>query len=84
MGEPQAGLKALTQVLKDDGFMTIALYSKIARRNINLVRNEVKSLNPSHENITKIRQDILSSSDSDPKSTILNSTDFYSTSGCRD
>ncbi len=45
MEEPDAGLRALKSVLKENGVMRIALYSEIARRNIVRIQNWIKEQN---------------------------------------
>ena len=45
---PLAGWKVLANCLKPTGLMRIALYSKIARRNIIKTRDEIKKLEIGH------------------------------------
>ncbi|PCJ17725.1 MAG: hypothetical protein COB02_12980 [Candidatus Cloacimonadota bacterium] len=83
--KPQLGLKSITNILNNGGFMSLAFYSKIARRNINLMRERLKGIEANYENIVECRHQILNYfSESDPVFQISLSTDFYSISGCRD
>ena len=88
MEDPLAGWKILTDLLMEDGLMSIALYSETARKDLNGPRNEFRSMGftPNRENIRKYRSNILKriSQGEISRSSILNKFDFYSTSGCRD
>jgi Tfp pilus assembly protein PilF/ubiquinone/menaquinone biosynthesis C-methylase UbiE len=88
MEDPLAGWEVLTNLLMEDGLMSIALYSDTARKDLNGPRNEFRSMGlaPNRENIRKYRSNILKriSQGAISRSSILNKFDFYSTSGCRD
>lgn len=84
MEDPDQGLKSLLKVLKEKAFMRLALYSRRARRHINLAREKFSNMKPTAQNISKARQSILGSDARDPLHGISYCTDFYSLSGCRD
>ena len=64
MQNPLLGWKILTRLLKVGGLMNIGLYSKIARRNIFLIRKEIAEQKISSENIAirSFREKILRAS----------------------
>jgi ubiquinone/menaquinone biosynthesis C-methylase UbiE len=88
MEDPIAGWKVLVDLLKSKGLMRIALYSEIARQNVVEVRELIakKGYGNSPEDIRQCRSEIMNMpSGSDSKiQTIMNISDFYSLSECRD
>lgn len=86
MRDPEAGWKSLSQLLLPNGLMKIALYSKQARRIIQLSRDIISRnrLTSSPQDIRKFRMAIMSSQHNSAFNGILESPDFYNTSGCRD
>lgn len=87
MENPLAGWEILAKLLKSKGLMKIALYSHHARQNINQIREKIASeKHPSTINGIRtirhiVKEQIKTTQDFD---SLLYSTDFYSTSGCRD
>lgn len=84
MDSPDAGLRALTQILAPGGILRIGLYSRLARRQINAVRNQHAAeliADFSIEKLRHLRNQLIARQSDDP---VLGIADFYSTSGCRD
>jgi len=88
MAEPLAGWKVLVDLLRPRGLMNIGLYSEIARQHIVETRTFIAKNNygSSQEAIRQCRVDIIEMpTNTDSKiSKVLNSSDFYSLSTCRD
>jgi tetratricopeptide (TPR) repeat protein/2-polyprenyl-3-methyl-5-hydroxy-6-metoxy-1,4-benzoquinol methylase len=84
LAEPFAGWRALLSLLRPGGFMTIGLYSEIARAEIVAARAFIaeRGYGSTAEDIRKCRQELLD--DSKRFAKIVESADFFSTSGCRD
>jgi SAM-dependent methyltransferase len=82
MENPEEGLSTIVESLEHNGILALGLYSKIARREIRLLReaNTKIVMQESIENIRDFRFELLSQG----KSSLLKSRDFYSTSCCRD
>ena len=81
MNDPELGLKALISCLKEDGYLNIGLYSRVARENITKLRKLIleNNLNNTQESITKIRKSIILGYDEyKPFNHLLNVRDFYS------
>ncbi len=85
MDEPSKGLQALLGVLKKNGFLKLALYSELARKEIVKARNYItsKKIQANEDNIRSFRQRIISGELKDLNS-LKTTGDFYSLSGCRD
>ena len=85
MQNPLLGWKILTRLLKVGGLMNIGLYSKIARRNIFLIRKEIAEEKISSENIAirSFREKILSSYKKHHRD-LLGMADFFSLSEVKD
>jgi len=83
MADPMRGWKVLRGLLAPEGVMRIALYSRIARREIIRQREIIAQLDmePTPENIRRYRQTILG--DESAKG-ITGCTDFWSLSEARD
>ena len=81
MEDPLLGLQKLIDALKPKGLLKIGLYSKIARENINNLKNKIKylDLKNSKNNMIDFRNQCIES-----KNDILSSYDFYTTSSLRD
>ena len=79
------GWKILTALLKPGGLMRIGLYSKLARRHITRIREEIKTLGTgtSAEEIRRFRQSLISSKKEDHQR-LFKSSDFFSLSPLRD
>jgi tetratricopeptide (TPR) repeat protein/2-polyprenyl-3-methyl-5-hydroxy-6-metoxy-1,4-benzoquinol methylase len=81
MADPFAGWRALLSLVRPGGFMTLGLYSKMARRGIDEARAFIarKGCSPSTNDIRRCRQDLL-----EWDKGIANSDDFFGMSSCRD
>ena len=85
MDDPSKGLQALLEVLKNNGFLKLGLYSELARQPIVEARNYItsKNLQANEDSIRDFRETVFSR-----KVTTLNaltkSDDFYTLSSCRD
>ena len=85
MDDPSKGLQALLEVLENNGFLKLGLYSEVARLNIVEARNYIasKNLQANEDSIRDFRETVFSR-----KVTGLNSLtksgDFYTLSSCRD
>ena len=85
MENPLLGWKILTKLLKVGGLMNIGLYSKIARRNIFLIRKEIEEQGISSGNnaIRSFREKILRSNKKHHRD-LLGMADFFSLSEVKD
>ncbi len=89
LAEPFTGWRALLSLLRPGGFMTLGLYSEIARGEIVAARAFIaeRGYQATAEDIRRCRQDLLDQElldDAGRFAKITESTDFFSTSGCRD
>ena len=85
MKNPLAGWKVLVNCLKPTGLMRIALYSKIARRNIIKTRDEIKKLEIGHnDKDLKFFRNKIIKSEKEYEKQHTSSLDFYSLSTFRD
>jgi 2-polyprenyl-3-methyl-5-hydroxy-6-metoxy-1,4-benzoquinol methylase len=84
LGDPIAGLHVLLSLLRPGGFMHVALYSEIARRRVVAARRFIaeRGYQPTVEDIRRCRQDLMDRGDE--FAGLTHSSDFYSTSECRD
>jgi SAM-dependent methyltransferase len=82
MAQPLAGWRILLGLLKPGGFMHLAFYSELGRREIVAARDYVqgKGYGASAADIRRARQDLLAS----PHAALARFNDFFSTSECRD
>ncbi len=85
MENPLLGWEILTSLLKIGGLMNVGLYSKIARKNIFLIRKEISTLGISSGNISirLFREKILNSNEKHHRD-LLGMSDFFSLSEVRD
>ena len=88
MDDPLSGWKALVDILRIGGLMKIGLYSNVARQHIIEARGQIarKKYTGSSDDIRRYRGEILNAdrqSDSEIIK-VLDSSDFYSLSACRD
>ena len=85
MGDPSNGLRALLDILKNNGFLKLGLYSELARKDVVKARSYIarKKIQPNEDNIRSFRQKIISRKLKDLDS-FETSLDFYSLSECRD
>ena len=85
MQKPLLGWKVLTNCLKQGGLMRIALYSKIARRNIIKTRAEIEKLKIGYKNEDlRLYRNKIIRSDREHEKQHTFSLDFYSLSTFRD
>ena len=85
MEDPAAGLGSLMEVLADGGYLKLALYSELARRDVVKAREHIQQLGlqPNPEGIRLLRQQILSQNLRGLDS-FMKWRDFFSMSACRD
>lgn len=83
MDDPQAGLSALTGVLRKNGRLYLGLYSDIARRDIVAARKVIadKKFTPDIQGIRACRDFIKQTGGFE---SVKQSPDFYTASNCRD
>jgi 2-polyprenyl-3-methyl-5-hydroxy-6-metoxy-1,4-benzoquinol methylase len=86
MADPERAWRHLSSFLNTNGFMKIALYSKLARQDVFAAR---KYLNIDPENLTledirNARQQIFNLPEEHPAKSVSKDLDFYSIGGCRD
>ncbi len=87
MQTPQRGLKSLLEVLQDDGYLKLGLYSNLARKEITKVQEQIamEQIKPSQKNIIDFRHKLIS--DYYPNlniAKIVKFTDFFTTSMFKD
>lgn len=86
MDKPALGLKALHDVLKPNGVLSIALYSELGRQDIAACQQWVKE--QGYESTTrgmrKFRRDVMALDQAHPLKSVAFISDFYSASECRD
>src|SRR5215510_463630 len=84
LAEPFAGWRVLLSLLRPGGFMTVGLYSELARAEIVAARAFIaeRGYRATAEDIRRCRQELLD--DAGRFARITESADFFSTSGCRD
>jgi SAM-dependent methyltransferase/tetratricopeptide (TPR) repeat protein len=81
--DPVKGWRILLGLLRPGGVMGIALYSRLARRNINGARAHIaqQGFQPTTADMRRCRQALL---ENPQLGQVVASKDFYSLSGCRD
>jgi 2-polyprenyl-3-methyl-5-hydroxy-6-metoxy-1,4-benzoquinol methylase len=86
MEDPAEGWRKLLTCLKQDGLMKIALYSEAARQSVISCRSwiEKEGFASTPEGIRDFRQAIMDMDTTNPLRDIVNWTDFFSMSMCRD
>lgn len=83
MEYPEQGLKSLLQLLKPNGMLKLALYSRTARQQVIAFRSLIEKLE-SKPDPRILRQALLLKQLPGEWNDILSSPDFYSMSNCRD
>ena len=85
MSEPQKGLKCLLEVLKENGYMKLGLYSELARKDIVKAREYIKrkKIESTEENIINFREEIINDRILELQQ-FKSFSDFYSLSELRD
>ena len=86
MEKPSEGLSALTQQLKDGGFIKLGLYSEIAREVIVEARQTIQTLeiDSTPQGIKRFRKQVLDGEVEELLDLPNFASDFYSLSECRD
>jgi SAM-dependent methyltransferase len=86
LADPKAGWRVLLSLLAPNGTMRIGLYSELARGPIVEARRLVaeRRYPPTAEGIRALRQIIIREKDEPRWKSLVETVDFYSTSGCRD
>ena len=82
MADPIEGWRTLLSLLRPGGFMHVALYSRLGRRDVVAARDFIveRSYAPTPADIRRCRQDLCDT----PLRSVTRFTDFFSTSECRD
>jgi ubiquinone/menaquinone biosynthesis C-methylase UbiE len=83
---PFEGLKVLLSLLRPHGLMRLGFYSELARQDIVRVRNLIskEGIGSTFQEIRGYRQNLLELNDSEKYRFATSSSDFFSTSACRD
>ena len=83
---PFEGWEVLLSLLKPHGLMRLGFYSEIARRDIVKVRSMIaeEGIGSSAQEIRAYRKHLLEVKDTDGFGFVTSSSDFFSTSACRD
>jgi 2-polyprenyl-3-methyl-5-hydroxy-6-metoxy-1,4-benzoquinol methylase/tetratricopeptide (TPR) repeat protein len=86
LADPKAGWRVLLSLLAPNGIMRVGLYSETARRSIVEARAIVaeRGYPPTADGIRALRQTIIREKDVPRWASLVQTIDFYSTSGCRD
>lgn len=83
MADPFEGARAAARMVKPGGFLSLGLYSAVARARLRPAKDLARTYTA--ETVRELRSDILARPDDDPvKAPALWARDFYSQSGCRD
>ncbi|MEK9767217.1 MAG: class I SAM-dependent methyltransferase, partial [Thalassolituus sp.] len=81
---PEQGLNALIERLRPGGVMKLALYSRQARTLVRELRDELSGQIPETDAEIRTVREVLLQNQDQRWSAVLQSSDFYSLSGCRD
>jgi Tfp pilus assembly protein PilF/SAM-dependent methyltransferase len=86
LADPMAGWRVLLSLLRPGGVMHLGFYSELGRADIVAAQGFIaeRGYGRSPEDIRRCRQELLTFDDSTPYRKILDFSDFFSTSGCRD
>lgn len=86
MQDPAAGLARLVALLVPEGLVKLALYSRIARAPLMQARRAIlaSGLGPRDGDIRTFRQRVFQEGRRGPFTELMGTTDFFSTSECRD
>ncbi len=86
LADPLAGWRVLLSLLRPGGIMRLGFYSEAARRGVVLAREFIAEhgYGSTAEDIRRCRQELMNSSESTGFGFAIKSTDFFSTSACRD
>lgn len=86
LADPWAGWRVLLTLLRPGGCMRLGFYSELARRNIVKARNYITEggFGSTVEEIRRCRQELLDREGGGDFGAAFKSSDFFSTSACRD
>jgi tetratricopeptide (TPR) repeat protein/SAM-dependent methyltransferase len=86
MADPLAGWRTLLALLPPGGLMRVALYSKLARRNVEAAQRFIAARGwpATPEGIRAARQAILALAEEAPERRVAAALDFFTLSECRD
>jgi tetratricopeptide (TPR) repeat protein/2-polyprenyl-3-methyl-5-hydroxy-6-metoxy-1,4-benzoquinol methylase len=86
MADPFMGWRTLLTLLRPGGFMSLGLYSELARRHVVKTREFIaaRGYSSTPEDIRRLRRDLISKDIGIELQWLNNVSDFYSTSDCRD
>ncbi len=86
LDDPVAGWRILRDLVRPGGLIMVALYSRYSRRHIAAARADIaaRGVAPTPEVIRAFRDEVLAAGRDGPCGGLLDSSDFYSMSGCRD
>ena len=86
LADPFMGWRALLSRLRPGGFMGLGFYSEVARRHVVKAREFIaaRGYTNSHDDIRRFRQDLVAQDASVDMQRLAKTSDFFSTSDCRD
>ncbi|MBL4906730.1 MAG: methyltransferase domain-containing protein [Sneathiella sp.] len=86
MNDPVAGWRVLCDLLDDDGYMIIGLYSELGRKDVVATRQFIQDndFGNNIEDIRRCRKDLMTFDETHPTYRITKHSDFFTTSACRD
>lgn len=84
LADPVAGWRKLQGLLRPDGLMRLAFYSRRARAPFDDIRAAVPSHGALKERVDGIRRAVFALPEGHPGRALLRTADFYATSGVRD
>jgi tetratricopeptide (TPR) repeat protein/SAM-dependent methyltransferase len=86
LADPGAGWQVLSSLLRPGGFIFFGLYSALARRDIVAARDFIaqRGYHPGANGIRRCRQELLDFPEGTPLKNVTHTTEFYSSSECRD
>jgi tetratricopeptide (TPR) repeat protein/2-polyprenyl-3-methyl-5-hydroxy-6-metoxy-1,4-benzoquinol methylase len=86
LADPNAGWRVLSSLLRPGGMLFLGLYSEVARRDIVAARTFIaeRGYRATAEDIRRCRQELMDAEDGTPLKNVTQTSDFGSTSECRD
>ena len=86
LADPWSGWRLLLSLLRPGGFMKLGFYSEVARRNVMKARAAIaeRRYGATASEIRRCRQDLMALGKTADFGFLLESSDFFSTSTCRD
>lgn len=86
MADPLAGWRVLRHLVRPDGYMIIALYSRLGRRVLEPARAFIRErgFTAEPQDVRRFRKEILDMPPDDPRGMVRNFSDFYCISACVD